>query len=429
MSIFPRMNIWTTAVAGLLASLSPASAEDRIYTGAQVWTGEGFEQLDFAERDGVFIPLDQVEADAERVDLEGRFAVPPYANAHHHITNANDESSWYFLNAGVYYVWNPNTIITGDRDDNAAYFARPDSYDVRESMGGITEPLGHPERLYVEILTRWVYQCWEREDFIGNAFHYGRNEAEIDAALDLLVSQGATFVKSYLLFSEEFELRRGNEEYYGEAGLDPALMPYLVEAAHARGLPVAVHVQTRQDAVTAARAGADMLGHLPAYGAEREIGDVAATRLTAEDAELIAEAGMLLVPTYALARSSFARQAGEGNLDEALRDAVYAAQASNLRLLQAAGARILTGTDGPYAVNEEVAHWVDIGGLSQDEALAAMWNTPQYLFPERRIGRIEPGFEASFLVLDSDPREDFSNLLDIGLRRKQGLTLTPPPAE
>lgn len=403
---------------------SSALAEDRVYSGAQVWTGFGFEQRDFAERDGLFIPLADAADDAVRVDLDGRFVVPPYANAHHHITNATEDSSWQFLNAGVFYVWNPNTIVTGDPETNDAFFGRADTYDVHESMGGITEPLGHPERLYVEILTQWVYQGWELDDFVGNAFHYGRTETEIDAALDLLVSQGARFVKSYLLYSEDFDARQGNPDHYGAAGLDPELMPYLVEAAHARGLPVAVHVQTRHDAAVAARAGADMLGHLPAYSIERDPTDLEATRLTADDAALIAEAGMMVVPTYSLARSSFDQQAIAGELDRDLRDAVYAVQANNLRLLQDAGAAILTGTDGPHAINAEVAHWIEIGGLTTEEAYAALWATPRHLFPDRSIGVLEPGYEANFLVLHSDPRENPDRLLDIELRRKQGVTLT-----
>jgi len=34
--------------------------------------------------------------------------------------------------------------------------------------------------------------------------------------------------------------------------------------------------------------------------------------------------------------------------------------------------------------------------------------TPQAIYPARKIGRLAPGFEASFLVLDGDPLVDFT---------------------
>ena len=51
-----------------------------------------------------------------------------------------------------------------------------------------------------------------------------------------------------------------------------------------------------------------------------------------------------------------------------------------------------------------------------------MWavETPRSIFPHRRIGALEPGFEASFLVLAANPVERFDATKDIRLRVKQG---------
>jgi hypothetical protein len=46
-------------------------------------------------------------------------------------------------------------------------------------------------------------------------------------------------------------------------GLDPALVPIAVRAAHARGMKVAVHALSAASADLAARAGADVLAHTP----------------------------------------------------------------------------------------------------------------------------------------------------------------------
>ena len=49
----------------------------------------------------------------------------------------------------------------------------------------------------------------------------------------------------------------------GDEGLDPALVPFAVAQAHARGMKVAVHALSAASADLAARAGADVLAHTP----------------------------------------------------------------------------------------------------------------------------------------------------------------------
>jgi imidazolonepropionase-like amidohydrolase len=45
------------------------------------------------------------------------------------------------------------------------------------------------------------------------------------------------------------------------------------------------------------------------------------------------------------------------------------------------------------------------------------------ILPERRIGRLETGYEASFLVLGGDPLTDFRQVRNIRLTFKQGFRL------
>jgi imidazolonepropionase-like amidohydrolase len=46
----------------------------------------------------------------------------------------------------------------------------------------------------------------------------------------------------------------------------------------------------------------------------------------------------------------------------------------------------------------------------------------------RRIGKLAPGYEASFLVLDGNPLVDFANVQRIRLRFKQGTVILLPPS-
>ena len=64
-------------------------------------------------------------------------------------------------------------------------------------------------------------------------------------------------------------------------------------------------------------------------------------------------------------------------------------------------------------------------GVYSNAELLRLWSddTARGIFPNRRIGKLEPGYESSFLVLDRDPLADFSNVKTIRLRVKQGITI------
>jgi imidazolonepropionase-like amidohydrolase len=306
------------------------------------------------------------------------------------------------------------------------FFKRKDTFDVLISQGSITEPGGHPERGYVEVLSKYVYKGMTLKDFLGNAFHYGRTPAEIDKALDALKEQKADFVKAMLLYSDDYAQRRDDPRFSGLKGLNPANFSYLVEAAKKRGLFTYVHIETVSDLRLAAKSGAAVAGHLPAYGHVESAADLSQLRLTAEDARFVARSGMMIVPTYNYGQRYYQAQEKEGTLNAGLRTQTYAVQAHNLRLLHAAGATLLVGTDTGAALFEETEHLVNTGGLTPGQAVRMVLETGKRLFPKRRIGCFEAGCEADFLVLSADPSRDITALRKIVRRVKAGDELQAP---
>ncbi|HZF42326.1 MAG TPA: amidohydrolase family protein [Sphingomonadaceae bacterium] len=401
-----------------------AKAEPVVYAGGQIWSGDGWVARDVAVNNGRIIDAGEVPAEATRVDVSGKFVTPAYGNAHAHVTNPTPDGSRSYTDVGVFYVWNPTTVVIGP--EGRAFFERSDAYDVVVSQGGITEPGGHPERLYVEYLAKPVYGGKPREWFVGNAFHYGSTPAQIDAALDKLKEQGAQFVKAYLLNSERYQTLKSDPKAYGSKGLNPINMPYLVAQAHRRGLPVAVHVETAHDLRMAAWAGVDIAAHLPGYsggtGAKLE-----AKRLSEADAELVAKSGMVVIPTYALIRGD-AYGAATGGLKPETRDAARL-QAENLQRLRAAGAPVLIGTDGRGEIFTEAEHLVEIGAMTDAQTAAVALNTAALMFTERRVGCLQTGCEADFLVLGADPAADVRNLRRIERRIMQGRELPAPESK
>jgi len=63
-----------------------------------------------------------------------------------------------------------------------------------------------------------------------------------------------------------------------------------------------------------------------------------------------------------------------------------------------------------------------ISKRSVSSAILKIWceDTPRTIFPNRKLGLLAEGYEASFLVLDGDPLADFEQTKNIRLRFKQG---------
>ena len=91
------------------------------------------------------------------------------------------------------------------------------------------------------------------------------------------------------------------------------------------------------------------------------------------------------------------------------------------------GVRIAIGSDDYRGNSQAEALSIVSAGLMEPDQLLSAWcqYAAETIFPERKVGRLEEGFEASFLVLEGDPLEDFEHVRDIRLRVKQGHVLEP----
>ena len=103
-----------------------------------------------------------------------------------------------------------------------------------------------------------------------------------------------------------------------------------------------------------------------------------------------------------------ALQKGNTNRPEA--QAFWSIQARNLAKMNAAGVRIVVGSDGntPYAPHVEMADMVAAGMTPMQVIVAATRNGAQFL----RIadtGTIEANRSADFIVLDANPLDDITN--------------------
>lgn len=85
----------------------------------------------------------------------------------------------------------------------------------------------------------------------------------------------------------------------------------------------------------------------------------------------------------------------------------------------------MIGSDEYRHTSREEALYIAGLGVFTPLEMLHKWSeeTPRAIFPGRKIGRLQEGYEASFLVLEKDPSTDFQNTTQIHMRVKQGCIL------
>ena len=357
------------------------------------------------------------ESVAETVDLGGGYVLPPFADAHNH-----DVSSDRYLAAGVFYVKNPNNR-PADRRAAAPRLGRPDAIDAVFANGGLTATGGHPSGLARRAIDGGA---WAATDGEGVFYHAIDGPADLDRKWPAILAGRPDFLKTYLLFSEQLEARRA-ARFDGRRGLDPALLPAIVERAHRAGLRVTTHVESAADFHHAVAAGVDEIAHLPGFrGPDDESVDPrTAFAIAAEDARHAAEAGTVVVTTV----GGVAALAPDGPMG-AMRRAADASHARNLALLAAHGVRIAIGSDSGDDTSVGEALYLHGLGVFDAATLLRIWcsDTARSIFPGRSVGSLDDGAEASFIVLAGDPLVDFTQVRQVVLAVKQGVPYRPRAA-
>lgn len=376
------------------------------YVNGLWFNGRVFEAKTFCSIEGVLQTNYAGKAD-NTIDLKGRHVIPPFAEAHnHHFGDGADIQRQIktYLSQGIFYAKNTNNTqkLTAPLRQ---FVNLPESVDVIYANGGLTATGGHPIQIY-DVMASQI-PGWTPKDMENQAYFVVDSEQELNRKWPLILSGKPDFIKTYLEFSEQYEARKNDPAFYGKRGLDPRLLPVIVRRAHASGLRVAVHISTAEDFRNAVRSGADEITHLPLE------------KLTAEDARQAARRGAVVVTTTLSHRPTGHVQ----DIDEVHRH--------NLKLLQQAKVRLAAGTDdNNRTVLDEAGNLYRLRVFDNLTLLKLLVEvTPKTIFPSRKIGRLESGYEASFLALDGNPLEDFASLKKVAMRIKKGhlLEITPDP--
>lgn len=413
---------WPDGGAPAPADEPPRAATE--YRGGQVFTGKGFVEASLCVEDAAVVACtDRAES---VVNVEGGFIIPPLADAHTHHFDSPYTFAWQrsmYLDAGIFYAMTMTAPTSGVQQIRDR-LSGPKNVDVVTALGGITGPESHPAEIY-EALALGIRSFEEqvaRAEEIHNsrksaddAYFVVETAAEVKAKWPLILENKPDLIKVFLRSSEGYA--EGFGKWGPGGGIDPSLLPLIRDLSAEAGLRLAVSTSSLSDFRVSIAAKADVVTHLPCYQDTMSdpespyygVDTAEACELTRKDAEAAAAIGMASV----LIMSEWAKERPE----------VYVGwERRNVSLLEAAGAPLAVGSN---AYGSTVIDGLVAGAQKRFFEPArllrlATTETARVIMPDRRVACLEPGCEASFLVLDGNPLEDFSRIRAIRLRVKDG---------
>lgn len=277
-------------------------------------------------------------AEVTAVDVSGRFIVPAFIDSHVHFAYQPDIAE--MLDGGVVAgvdLAAPLGSLSSDLSPMTVVWAGP----------MLTAEGGYPT------------QGWGRD---GYGLECADTPAAAEACVDQLADAGAGVLKLPITSGPT---------------LSTATLQAAAARAAARGLPIAAHALSDDEAALSAAIGATVLAHTPT-------GDLSA-------ATLKAWSGGAVTSTLA----------AFGGTD-------------SLRALREAGATVLYGTDfgnlRTTGISATELERLGDAGLSGEEILLAGTQVPAAWWGLDHLGELSAGRDASFLVLSADPRDDPSVL-------------------
>lgn len=347
-----------------------------------------------------------------KVDLGGGYVLPPFGEAHNHNVeplNKIDALVARYLRHGIFYVKNPD-CLPGTREQLAGKVNTPDSIDVVFAYAALTGSGGHPLEIVKRNIGRGI---WTEAEGEGRFYVTVDSAQELDAKWPQVLATKPDFIKTYMLYSEEYAARKDDPAFFGWKGLDPALLALIVAKAHAAGLRVSTHVETAADFHAALIAGVDEINHMPGFRPASDVRPhpLSTYEISEQDAREAHQRGTYVVTTLE----------GGGHRDDRL-------NARNLKLLDEHGVKLALGSDSYRSDTVPEALYLASLHVLDNRTLLRMWcqTTARTIFPRRKIGALREGYEANFIVLEGDPLRDFSNVTRVKLRVKRGRVLAVP---
>ncbi|GIH29331.1 hypothetical protein Aph01nite_76410 [Acrocarpospora phusangensis] len=261
----------------------------------------------------------------------------------------------------------------GDKDYLALKLAQdlPEGPEILSAGAPITTPGGH---------------CW----FLGGE---ARGEKEVREAVRERAARGAHAIKVMVTGGEMTPGSRSHLLQYSPAELRAA-----AEEAHLHDLPITGHAHAAEGIAAALDAGFDSIEHVSFFSEHGVSHDLELIERLA-DSGVFASLTVGVLPGFTPPPAIANRVAG---------------LAEGMRLLRAAGVRLVGGSDAgigppkPHGILPQGGEMlVDFAGCTPAEVLRSFTSlAARACRVEDRKGRIAPGFDADLLAVAGDPTRD-----------------------
>ncbi|MCC7246725.1 MAG: amidohydrolase family protein [Saprospiraceae bacterium] len=348
------------------------------------------------------------------IDLLGRYVVPPMADVHSsslgNVGSIEQQLKMYY-NDGVFYIQTlANTAEARAAVDKVS--GKPNTPDVAFANGPITCTLGYPFVKYegpaagIKNPQQWGSRYDEIKNsrkLLGDGYWFIDNKDALNANWSKITAQKPNVISIYLLDAAANGGKEGK-------GLSPDVAKMIIKKAHKADLRVYAHVETAEDVRLALKLGADGLANYPGNNWD---GSGKTDRFELDDADLkkLAKKKIPVVTLF-----NHAQQLGAKTVVQDWHRKTFN------RLLEK-GVNVVTGSDDAIrTIRAEMNYWFGLGITYSPRLLNLLVEkSAQAVFPDRKIGRIAEGYEASFLVLDANPTENIMKVRVIGFKVKNGV--------
>lgn len=418
-----------------LSGLSFAQAAPKVYhfTNGNWFDGKIFKKRDFYSVDGILTGKKPVRID-ETINLKNQFVIPPFADAHTHNLDRTFNTEKLineYLSEGVFYVQVLTNYASGAKQTKPL-LNKPTSLDVIFANGGLTSTLGHPFMAYETFAAGFYNPAeWEKnieaikKSRIGenDAYWFFDSKADVDARWDKFLKSTPDVIKIYLLDSENYEKTR-NSGKAGDKGLSPEIAEYVVQKAEKAKLRVYAHVETMFDFRLGLKIGVDGFAHLPNYGWNGKLETKPKDDLMLADIKLAAKKKVFITPTAQIGRieASDYDEKSVAILNRERFNRVLERQRNVYNLMVKNGVKVILGSDFFGRTLSGELWYLHDNKIFDNRTLLKIGveDTPQAIFPNRKIGKLKDGYEASFIIVAENPLTNFATVKDIKSRFKQG---------
>jgi hypothetical protein len=377
------------------AMLAQTAGKTYEFRNGQWFDGQGFATATWYTTNGLLSKKAPVKIDSI-IDLEGRWVVPPFGDAHSSSISENPSAVntlTQYMGEGTFYLQILGNTQEG-RSATAPLLNKPTAPDAIFANGAITCSLGSPFLEYegpankIKNPAQWGERYAElktSQKMLGNGYWFIDNKAALSANWDKIKVQNPGVISIYLLDVQNNGGKEGK-------GLSAEVAKLVIKKAHGSGLRVYAHVETAEDLRLGLKLGADGFANLPGHNWDGT-GETKKFELSDADLKALSKKKTPLVLLISHAQGA------------ANRAPVQEFHKKTLKRLLDANVNVVMGSDDPQrTLRMELNYWFGLGQLDDTRTLKILCeNTPRAIFPKRKIGKIEDGYEASFLVLSDNP--------------------------